>query len=61
MQSQKNPVNILFIMTDNQPADLLGCYGNHEIHTPHLDQLAQQGLQFNNAFCPPRVARSASG
>lgn len=27
--------NILFIMTDNQPADMLGCYGNDEIPTPH--------------------------
>ncbi|HFQ93554.1 MAG TPA: hypothetical protein ENK32_06060 [Anaerolineae bacterium] len=43
--------NILFIMTDNQPADLLGCYGNEEIHTPHLDGLAAQGMRFDNAFC----------
>lgn len=43
--------NILFIMSDNHPADLLGCYGNPEIHTPHLDRFAQQGMQFNQAFC----------
>ena len=43
--------NILFIMTDNQPAELLGCYGNNEIYTPHLDQFAQQGIRFNNAYC----------
>ena len=44
--------NVLLIMTDNQPADLLGCYGNPEIHTPNLDKFAQQSIQFNNAFCP---------
>jgi arylsulfatase A-like enzyme len=49
--SDRHP-NILFIMTDNQPADLLGCYGNDEIHSPNLDRLAGQGMQFNNAFCP---------
>ncbi len=25
--------NILMIMTDNQPADMLGCYGNDEVLT----------------------------
>jgi arylsulfatase A-like enzyme len=43
--------NILFIMSDNHPAELLGCYGNNEIYTPNLDRLAQQGLRLNNAFC----------
>ncbi len=43
--------NILFIMTDNHPADLLGCYGNTEIQTPNLDQLAAEGMQFKQAFC----------
>ncbi len=43
--------NILFIMSDNQAADTLGCYGNGEAHTPHLDSLAQHGVRFENAFC----------
>ncbi len=43
--------NIVFIMSDNQPADLLGCYGNDEIHTPHLDKMGQQGMRFDNAYC----------
>ena len=43
--------NIILIMADNQPADMLGCYGNSEIHTPYLDTLAAQGMRFENAFC----------
>ena len=43
--------NIIFIMADNHPAGLLGTYGNPEIKTPHIDRLAKEGLQFNNAFC----------
>lgn len=43
--------NILFIMSDNQPADMLGCYGNSELVTPHLDGLARNGVQFNQAYC----------
>jgi arylsulfatase A-like enzyme len=43
--------NILLFMSDNQPADLLGCYGNDEVHTPHLDGLAARGVRFSNAYC----------
>jgi len=42
--------NILFILTDNQPPSLLGCYGNHEIQTPNIDKLAEEGIRFTNAF-----------
>jgi arylsulfatase A-like enzyme len=48
--NQKKP-NIIFIMIDNHYAKLLGTYGNEEIHTPHLDRMADQGIKFNNAFC----------
>jgi arylsulfatase A-like enzyme len=43
--------NIILFMSDNQPADLLGCYGNDEVQTPHLDQLADRGVRFQNAYC----------
>lgn len=43
--------NIVLIMADNQPADLLGCYGNHEVRTPRLDALAARGQRFEQAFC----------
>lgn len=47
----KNP-NVILIFTDNQQASTLACYGNSEVHTPNLDQLAAQGMKFNNAYCP---------
>ena len=43
--------NILLFMSDNQPADLLGCYGNPEVQTPHLDDLAARGTRFAQAYC----------
>ncbi len=46
------PPNIILVFVDNQPAELLGCYGNAEIHTPHLDRMAADGLRFNEAYCP---------
>ena len=44
--------NIILIMTDNQPADVVGCYGNDEVYTPHLDRMSASGLRFENAYCP---------
>lgn len=51
MAAQSKP-NIVLIFTDNQQASTLGCYGNREVHTPHLDALAQDSMVFENAFCP---------
>lgn len=46
--------HIIFIMTDQQRYDAMGCAGNEQIITPHLDQLAQDGYLFGNAYtsCP---------
>jgi arylsulfatase A-like enzyme len=43
--------NVLFIMTDNQGAWSLGCYGNDDIRTPNIDALAERGVRFANAYC----------
>lgn len=43
--------NILWICTDQQRADSLGCYGNPFVATPNIDALAARGIQFENAFC----------
>lgn len=44
--------HILFIMTDQQRWDSLGCYGNETIETTHLDWLACEGTQFDHAYTP---------
>jgi len=45
------PPNILLLLADDQQADTIGAWGNQQIQTPHIDQLAQQGLNFRNAYC----------
>ena len=47
--------NILFLLTDDQRFDTLGCMGNEIIQTPHLDRLAAEGVVFNNAFVTTSV------
>jgi len=42
--------NILFITTDEQRFDTLGCYGNSIIHTPSLDRIANEGVRFDRCY-----------
>jgi len=44
------PMNVLFIMSDDLNTDL-GCYGHPLVKTPYLDRLAQQGMMFTHAYC----------
>jgi arylsulfatase A-like enzyme len=46
--------NILLVTSDQHRADTLGCAGHPCVQTPHLDQLAYQGIRFDNAYvdCP---------
>ena len=59
---QRNRPNILLLMADQFRADCLGASGNPDIHTPHLDRLANEGIRFNSAYsstpscCPARTA-----
>ncbi len=58
--------NVVFILTDNQGAWSLGCYGNPDIRTPHIDRLASQGLRFtralsSNPVCSPTRATFLTG
>jgi arylsulfatase A-like enzyme len=45
------PPNVVLVMTDNQGAWTLGCYGNREIKTPNIDRMAAEGMLFTRAYC----------
>ena len=59
--------NILFIMTDQQFAEIMSCrMGNQYIHTPNMDQLAEEGMLFSRAYtanplCMPARASIFTG
>ena len=62
----ENPPNILWICSDQQRFDTLGCYGNPFVQTPNLDNLAQQGVLFEYAYsqspvCTPSRASFLTG
>ena len=43
--------NIIFIMADDLGFSELGSYGQKKIKTPHLDQLAREGMRFTANYC----------
>ena len=50
----KDRPNFLIILIDDLGAQDVGCYGQKFIKTPNIDQLAQEGMRWTNAYsaCP---------
>lgn len=58
--------NIVLILSDNQSAAAMSSYGNRDVHSPHLDQLARDGVRFTHAYaasgmCSPTRATLLTG
>ena len=58
--------NFLFLITDQQRADWLGCYGHPVVRTPHIDSIAARGTRFDNfhtasPVCMPNRASLLTG
>lgn len=51
--------NILFIFSDQQRQDTMGCYGQKLPVTPNLDILAKEGSLYENAYTPQPVCGPA--
>ena len=53
--------NVLILLTDDQGTLDAHCFGSEDLHTPHIDRLADGGLRFTQAYahavcCPARAA-----
>lgn len=48
--------NVIVILTDDQGWGDLGMHGNPYLETPHIDRLAQDGLQHTNFYVNPLCA-----
>lgn len=55
-------MRILYLDIDALRPDHLGCYGYHRNTSPHIDQIAETGVRFDNVYCsdapclPSRIA-----
>ena len=45
--------NIILIMADDMGFETLGVYGSTDYQTPHLDQLAAEGMRFDSCYSTP--------
>ena len=54
--------NILWITSEDNNVNWVGCYGNPHAQTPYIDKLASEGFQYMNCFAnAPVCAPSRSG
>ncbi len=53
--------NVIYILCDQLRADALSCYGDNNINTPNLDNLAYEGAKFNNAVATTPLCTPARG
>lgn len=51
--------NIIFIMTDTQATNMIGCYAGQDLNTNHIDTLADNAVRFNSAFTTSPVCTPA--
>jgi choline-sulfatase len=61
-----DPMNLIVIMPDDHSQRAMGAYGDPDAITPNFDQLANQGIRFENAYaaapvCSPSRAAVLSG
>jgi choline-sulfatase len=50
-----NQPNILFVFTDQQSLQTLSCRGNAYCNTPYIDNLASEGVRFEQSYCAAPV------
>src|SRR5262245_56863440 len=64
-QAGRKP-NVIIFLADDEGYGELGCQGNKEIPTPHIDSIAKNGVRFTNGYvsgpyCSPTRAGLMTG
>jgi len=52
-QTEESPNIVVFLVDDLRPD--LGVYGNTQVHTPNIDQLANEGVKFTRAYAQQAI------
>lgn len=51
--------NIVFLLADDQTTYSLGCYGTPGVETPNIDQLAKDGMVFDNHYVTTAICMAS--
>lgn len=51
--------NLIFLLTDDQRWDALGCMGNRIVRTPNIDEMAGRGVTFTNNFVTTSICMTS--
>ncbi len=51
--------NIIFIMTDTQATNMVGCYNGQDLNTNNIDKLAEEAILFHSAYTTSPVCTPA--
>lgn len=54
----RRPLNVVVVLIDDLGASTIGCYGNREHRTPHIDKLASTGVRFQTCYATPLCSPS---
>lgn len=54
-----NQPNIVFVICDDLGINDLHCYGRADHHTPHLDQLAREGVRFTSSYASQPICSAS--
>lgn len=58
-QTPADRPNVVIIFTDDQGYQDVGCYGAEGFKTPHLDQMAREGIRFTNFYVAQPVCSAS--
>lgn len=60
VDEEKKPApNVVIVFTDDQGYQDLSCFGSPNIYTPHLDQIAADGLRLTNFYAAQAVCSAS--
>ena len=58
---QTRRANLLFLCSDQHQAAASGCYAHAQAQTPHIDEIATEGVRFESAYCQSPVCVPSRG
>ena len=58
-ETKTNPPNVILIFTDDQGYQDVGTFGSPDIKTPHLDQMAKDGVKLSSFYAAQAVCSAS--